>query len=100
VGAFSETLHGEFAHRGISITALCPGNTTTGFQVTADADTQGMSSDTPVTVAREGLATLHHNKSAHVVGTGNYLQSLLPRLLPRKATIKVVAGMMSNRVHR
>lgn len=98
--SFSEALHGEFAARGVAVTALCPGNTTTGFQATANADTRGMSADTPAQVAREGLAALLRNKPCHVVGTSNYLQSLLPRVLPRRATIRAVANMMDKRVHR
>ena len=98
--SFSEALHGEYHHKGITITALCPGNTATGFQTEANADTTGMRADTPETVARQGIAALKRGASYTVVGGDNYLQSLLPRLLPRKTVINVVGGMMSKRMNR
>lgn len=96
---FSEALHGEYSKRGVTITALCPGNTTTGFQLVAKADTKGMTADTPETVAKQGIASLLKNKSFKIVGTTNYLQSFLPRLLPRKMMINIVSGMMNAKVN-
>lgn len=97
---FSEALHGEYSKRGVTITALCPGNTTTGFQLVAKADTKGMTADTPETVAKQGIASLLKNKSFKIVGTTNYLQSFLPRLLPRKMMINIVSGMMNAKVNK
>lgn len=97
---FSEALHGEYSKRGVTITALCPGNTTTGFQLVAKADTKGMTADTPETVAKQGIASLLKNKSFKIVGTMNYLQSFLPRLLPRKMMINIVSGMMNAKVNK
>ncbi len=96
--SFSEGLHGEYAQRGVTVTALCPGNTDTGFQATAAADTKGMRSDTSARVAREGIQALLRGKSFHVVGADNYLQSLLPRWLPRKTVINLVGSMMSKKL--
>ena len=97
---FSEALHGEYSKRGVTITALCPGNTTTGFQLVAKADTKGMTADTPETVARQGIAALLKNKSFKIVGVTNYLQSFLPRLLPRKTMINIVSEMMNAKVNK
>ncbi|HVG16815.1 MAG TPA: SDR family oxidoreductase, partial [Chitinophagaceae bacterium] len=41
--SFSEGLYGEYYKKGITGTALCPGNTVTGFQSIAKANTKGMS---------------------------------------------------------
>lgn len=98
--SFSEGLYGEYFNKGITVTALCPGNTQTGFQATANADTTGMRADTPETVAKEGLKALLAGKSYHVVGKDNYATSLLPRFLPRKTTIKLVSKMMSKRMQK
>ncbi|OUL62012.1 SDR family oxidoreductase [Flavobacterium sp. AJR] len=96
---FSEALYGEYSKRGVTITALCPGNTTTGFQSVAKANTKGMAADTPETVAKQGISALLKNKSFKIVGTTNYLQSFLPRLLPRKAVINIVSKMMNAKVN-
>ena len=96
--SFSEALYGEYRSRGITVTALCPGNTDTGFQAEANANTQGMRADSPETVARQGLAAFRQGKNYKIVGTDNYLQSILPRLLPRKTVINIVAGMIEKRL--
>ncbi|WP_409416374.1 SDR family NAD(P)-dependent oxidoreductase [Flavobacterium sp. PS2] len=96
---FSEALYGEYSKRGVTITALCPGNTTTGFQSVAKANTKGMAANTPETVAKQGISALLKNKSFKIVGTTNYLQSFLPRLLPRKAVINIVSKMMNAKVN-
>lgn len=96
---FSEALQGEYSKHGITITALCPGNTTTGFQSVAKANTKGMAADTPETVAKQGISTLLKNKSFKIVGTANYLQSFLPRVLPRKTMIDIVSKMMNGKVN-
>ncbi len=98
--SFSEALYGEYRSKGITVTALCPGNTATGFQSYANADTRGMRSDTPERVAIEGIAALQKGKSYTIVGMDNYFQSLLPRFLPRKAVINIVGGMMGKKVNK
>lgn len=98
--SFSEALYGEYNHRGITITALCPGNTETGFQAEAQANTEGMRVDSPETVARQGLKAMKHGQSYIIVGTDNYLQSLAPRLLPRRTIINMVASMMRKRIRK
>ncbi len=96
--SFSEALYGEYQPKGITVTALCPGNTNTGFQGTANADTQGMRADSPETVARQGIEALKQGANYKIVGMDNYIQALLPRLLPRKTIINLVSDMMSKRV--
>ncbi|KOY84581.1 short-chain dehydrogenase [bacterium 336/3] len=97
--SFSEGLYGEFYKKGITITALCPGNTATGFQSTAKANTKGMRADSSETVAKEGIKALLKGKSYKVVGTDNYITTLLPRFLTRKAIINLVAKMMGSKVN-
>lgn len=96
---FSEALYGEYSKKGVTITALCPGNTTTGFQSIAKANTKGMTADTAERVAKEAITALLKKKSFKIVGTVNYLQSFLPRLLPRKSVIMIVRNMMNDRVN-
>lgn len=96
--SFSEALYGEYSHQGVTVTAVCPGNTATGFQAVAKADTAGMPSDTPEKVAKEGVKAFLKGQNNKIIGRGNYLQSFLPRALPRKIMIKIVATMMGKKV--
>lgn len=98
--SFSEGLYGEYCNKGVTITALCPGNTETGFQSVAKANTKDMRADTPTTVARQGIKSFLKGKNYTVVGVDNYITSLLPRLLTRKGTIKLVSGMMGTKVNK
>ena len=92
-------MHGEYNHKGITVTAVCPGNTATNFQSTAKANTTGMKADTPEKVAQEGIKALMKNESFKIVGKANYLQSFLPRILPRRQVIKIVGNMMNKKVN-
>lgn len=96
--SFTEALAGEYRERGIRFLALCPGVTDTNFNVIANTNTTGMSSATPEDVAEAGLNAFVKGKNYHVHGLMNYLTSLLPRILPRAAVIRIVAGMFKNRV--
>ena len=96
---FSEALYGEYHSKGVTVTCICPGNTDTGFQKEANADTKGMPSDSPEKVAQEGIKALLNGKASHVAGTSNYLTSLLPRILPRRSVIHIVSKMMNPRVN-
>lgn len=96
--SFSEGLYGEFYKKGITVTALCPGNTKTGFQEAANADTTGMRADSPEQVARAGIQALLQGKDYTVVGIDNYLTSLVPRLISRRATINLVGKMMGKKI--
>lgn len=96
---FSEALYGEYHKMGITITAVCPGNTDTGFQKEANANTQGMASDSPEKVAREGVKSFRQRKPYRIIGRSNYLSSLLPRFLPRKTVIGIVGNMMNKKVN-
>lgn len=97
---FSEALYGEYIHHGITITAVCPGNTETGFQLQANANTDGMRVDSPQTVARQALKALKRRQSYTIVGTDNYIQSLAPRFLPRTTIVNMVASMMNKRINK
>jgi len=97
--SFSEALYGEYHPKGVTVTVVCPGNTSTGFQETAGADITGMSSDTPQKVAIEGIEAFIKGKNYKINGMSNYLQSFLPRLLPRKTVIGIVGNMMKGRVN-
>lgn len=85
--SFSEALHEEVAGSGVTVTALCPGPTETGFQSRGEMedsklvrDKRLMSADA---VARAGLKGLFAGKRVVVPGMMNKLSIELPRFLPR-----------------
>lgn len=96
---FSEALHGEFYKKGITITAICPGNTITGFQNAANANIKGMSYDTPEKVAQDSIKAFQKRKNNKIIGTSNYLQSFIPRFFPRKIVINIVENLMNKKVN-
>lgn len=98
--SFSEALYGEYYKKGITITALCPGNTTTGFQAVANVDASKVPADTPQKVARKGLKAFQKNKSHVVVGIDNFVASLLPGIAPRRLVIKAVANLTNRFIDR
>lgn len=96
--SFSEALYGEYQKQGLTILALCPGFTSTNFFAEAHADTSGLSFETPEKVAEAGLNAFSKGQNYHISGTSNYMQSILPRILPRRLAIKVVGNMFKTRV--
>ncbi|GAA0544424.1 SDR family NAD(P)-dependent oxidoreductase [Chitinophaga japonensis] len=96
--SFSEALYGEYHHRGITVTAVCPGNTRTEFFKIANADVKGMPFDTPARVADDGLKALLQGRNYKVIGFGNYMQAQSPRFFSRKMIIKIVRGLFEKRV--
>jgi uncharacterized protein len=97
---FTEALAAEYRNSGVRFMALCPGNTLTNFAKVANADTTGMSGATPEDVVASALRAFFKGDAYHVPGLGNYLTSLLPRLLPRRMTTAIVAAMFANRVRK
>lgn len=97
--SFSESLYGEYQDKGITVTAICPGNTQTNFQVTANANTKGMTYESADEVAKQSLEALRKRENNKIIGFNNFLQSFIPRLLPRKAVINIVKNMMYKKVN-
>ncbi|RAV27778.1 SDR family NAD(P)-dependent oxidoreductase [Sinomicrobium soli] len=97
--SFSEALYGEYVDKGITVTAICPGNTPTEFQKTANANTEGIPGTTPEQVVKDSVKALLKRESNKIVGTSNYLLSFVPRILPRKTVINLVKNMMNKRVN-
>jgi uncharacterized protein len=91
--SFSEALFNECEGSGVTVTALCPGPTQSGFQtraaMTESKLVQGqlMSS---AAVAAQGYAALMQGKRRIVTGSNNRLWALAAKLLPTGATLKLV----------
>jgi hypothetical protein len=92
--SLSEALAEELAPAGVTVTALCPGPTRSGFQTRADADTSAklyaaglMSSDA---VAKRGVEGMLKGRRVVVPGGMNWLGVQSTRIAPRRLLTKVV----------
>ncbi len=91
--SFSEALHEEVRGTGVTVTALCPGMTRSGFQARAGLERSrllkvGMME--AATVARAGYRGLMRGKPVVIPGLKNKLLTFLVRLTPRAWVPRVV----------
>jgi hypothetical protein len=102
--SFSEALANELRGSGVTVTALCPGPTRSGFQQRArmeesrlvQGQMQIMEADT---VARAGYRGLMDNRTIVVPGLQNRVLAFGVRLLPRNL-VTHIARMAQERVSR
>lgn len=91
--SFSEALATELDGTGVTVTALCPGPTDTGFQSRADMGgsklVQGDLQD-PAEVASAGYRGMQAGEAVVVPGLRNKLLTVAVRLLPRSVVRKTV----------
>ncbi|MDP9139891.1 MAG: SDR family oxidoreductase [Pseudomonadota bacterium] len=84
--SFSEALSIEVKHRGVSVTALCPGFTETDMIAQDGAKTfkiPGVRNLTPAKVAEQGYAACMAGTPAYINGSINRLLILMGQHLPR-----------------
>lgn len=85
--AFSEALAEELRGENVTVTALCPGETDTGFMERGNMEETAFEADDPMDpaeVARAGYEGLLRGDRMVVPGRKNKLRLFLKRLLPRK----------------
>ena len=86
--SFSEAVGEELHGTGVTVTALCPGPTETGFQDRAQMNdsrlVRGRAIMDARTVAEQGVAAMLRGQSVVITGRLNQLQALTPRFLPRR----------------
>ena len=88
----SEALDEELRDSGVTVTALCPGPTTSGFQRRAGIEGSrldrlgGRIMHDAARVAEEGVRAFARGQRVYVPGTLNRLGALLPRFVPRRWT--------------
>ncbi|HSO93428.1 MAG TPA: SDR family oxidoreductase [Candidatus Dormibacteraeota bacterium] len=91
--SFSQALGNELTGTGVSVTALCPGITRTGFQAAGAMDdsrlVQGRMADA-ASVALAGYRGLMARKSVVIPGFANKLVPLAVRLAPRSVVTRMV----------
>ncbi|NRD24600.1 SDR family oxidoreductase [Winogradskyella litoriviva] len=92
--SFSEAISNELKGTGVTVTALCPGPTKTEFQNVVSEDTSenkiAFNMACPKEVALYGYNAMNRGKVVAIPGTINKFLSVLPRILTRNRTTKIV----------
>ena len=92
--SFSEALAFECRGTGVTVTALCPGPTRTGFEKNARAEQSGLFHRLPVqeaaAVAAYGYKRLRRKKLLAVPGARNKLLAFLSPRAPRSLVCRMV----------
>ena len=91
--SFSEALANELEGTGVTVTALCPGPTESGFQARANMKDSKLVQDglmTAAHVAEAGYRAMMRGKTVEVPGFKNALGTQLPRILPRRTATAIV----------
>lgn len=95
--SFSEALANELQGTGVTVTALCPGPTESGFQARANMERSKLVSGKRImdakTVAEIGYRGLMNNQTVVVPGLKNKLLTLSVRFTPRNLVTKIVRSM-------
>ncbi len=92
--SFSQAISNELKGTGVSVTVLCPGPTKTSFQeVVSEGCSEnkiGFNMACPKEVAAYGYKAMHKGKVVAIPGLFNKFLSILPRVLTRNRTTKIV----------
>jgi short-subunit dehydrogenase len=95
--SFSEAIAEELRGTGVTVTALCPGPTASGFQAGAAMErsrlVKGRRLPSAAAVARVGYRALRRGDVVAVVGTGNKLLAASIRFTPRPVIRRLVKRM-------
>lgn len=98
--SFSQALSNELRHKGVTVTALCPGPTATNFQQRAGMrhsrlfDVAGLSAQA---VARAGYQAMMRGRRVCIPGAGNRLLAALSHFVPRGLALKVLRKLNQSR---
>jgi short-subunit dehydrogenase len=99
--SFSEAIGEELRGTGVSVTALCPGPTASGFQAEAAMEQSrlvaGRRLPTAGAVALAGHRAMLAGKPVAIVGLQNRLLAASVRLTPRPVVRRVVQWMQEAR---
>lgn len=92
--SFSEALWAELEGTGVTVTALCPGPTETGFQKRGNMEDSRLVAGRKIMdvrpVARAGYRALMKGQMVHVPGVRNWIQSTATRFIPSKLLARSV----------
>ena len=95
--SFSEAIANELKGTGVTVTALCPGPTATGFQERGKMENSGLVKGKKImdarTVAEAGYRALMAGKTVEIPGLQNKLLAQSVRLSPRSVVTNLVRHM-------
>lgn len=95
--SFSEAIADEVRESGVTVTALCPGPTETGFAAAAKMETSRLfklfKPATPADVARAGYEGMKHGRRVVIPGMRNKLMAQSVRVSPRRLVTMIVRKM-------
>ena len=95
--SLSEALAAELAAKGVTVTALCPGPTASGFQDKADmhdsALVKGRRLPTAEAVGQAGYAAMQRGQRVYIPGIMNWLMAQSVRFTPRRMVTSMVQLM-------
>lgn len=95
--SFSEAIASELAGTGVTVTALCPGPTASGFQDKADmhasALVKGRKLPTAQAVAAAGYRAMRRGQRVYIPGAMNWLMAQSVRFTPRRMVTGLVKAM-------
>lgn len=95
--SFSEAIAAELAPHGVTVTALCPGPTASGFQDKADMQAsslvKGKKLPTSEQVAAKGYRALQRGQRVYIPGCMNWLLAQSVRFSPRNVVTALVQHM-------
>lgn len=99
--SFTEALSNEVSDKGITITALCPGATETGFQAAGGLDEselfKGKKLPTAKEVAEYGYSAMMNGKTVAIHGIMNYVLSNVVSFMPSGLVLKVARKMLDKK---
>jgi short-subunit dehydrogenase len=98
---YSEAINNEVAEHKVSVTALCPGPTLSGFQDAANLGEskffQGNKFPNSEEVAKYGFNAMHRRKAVAIHGFSNRLMVLMLRFTPRSWVVKLVRRLQGKK---
>jgi uncharacterized protein len=99
--SFSEAINNEVSGSGVTVTALCPGATESGFQEAASLQesrlVKGRKLPTSKEVADYGYNAMLKGKTVAIHGIVNYLMANSVRFFPRSAVVKIARFIQDKR---
>jgi uncharacterized protein len=95
--SFSEAVDNEVRNKGITVTALCPGATESGFQAAAALEESRLFKDRKLPSSREvaeyGYKAMMKGKTVAIHGLMNAIMANSVRFAPRSLVVKVTRKM-------
>ncbi|MCH5585826.1 SDR family oxidoreductase [Shimazuella sp. AN120528] len=98
--SFSEAIANELIGTGVTVTALCPGPTATGFEERANLKTSKLFQTGVMdvkTVAKQGFKAFLQGRAVVIPGWKNRILAFSTRFVPRKLVTKIVRKLQETR---